>query len=189
MLRYDCTKKVVESVGDEVPIVSNLGPTSRELRLAKHRQRNLYQYGSMGLCSSVALGIAMNVDTKVISLDGDGAVLMNMGGLGTIGRHKPRNLVVIIYDNEEWGQTGHVPSHTSAGTDLERVAASCGIPKSMTITTLEDFDLTFRQALKEDGPWCIVAKVEPTGGPKARSVYEPEFNFLAFHSSYARKQA
>ncbi len=187
MLRYELTKKVVNSIGDDVPIVSNLGPTSRELRGAKHRERNLYQYGSMGLVSSMALGIALSVDTKVISLDGDGAVVMNMGTLSTIGRHKPKNLIVIVYDNEEWGQTAHMPSHTSAGTDLEKVASSCGIPKTATVRTIEDFDLTFNQALKEDGPWCIVAKVDKGGGPKTPSVYEPEFNFLTFHNSYSRK--
>jgi sulfopyruvate decarboxylase subunit beta len=173
VLRYELTKKVVNSIGDDVPIVSNLGPTSRELRGAKHRERNLYQYGS--------------VDTKVISLDGDGAVVMNMGTLATIGRHKPKNLIVIVYDNEEWGQTAHMPSHTSAGTDLEKVAASCGIPKTATVRTIEDFDLTFNRALKEDGPWCIVAKVDKGGGPKTPSVYEPEFNFLIFHNSYSLK--
>ncbi len=185
MLRYELTKKVVEYIDDQIPVVSNLGPTSRELRALKHRDRNFYMYGSMGLCSSVALGIALSVDTKVISLDGDGALLMNLGTLATTGRQKPKNLIVIVYDNEEWGQTGHVPSHTAAGTDLEKVSTACGIPKTATVHTLEDFDLTFRQALKEDGPWCIVAKIEK-GDPPMRfpAAYEPEMTYLRFQYSY-----
>lgn len=187
MVRYDITKKIVEYIGDDVPIVSNLGPTSRELRAVKNRERNFYQYGSMGQVSSVALGMALCIKTKVISLDGDGALLMNLGTLATTGRQKPKNLIIVVYDNEEWGQTAHVPSHTSAGVDLAKVAASCGFPKTATVGTLEDFDLTFKQALQEDGPWCIVAKIDKGEGPKTPSFYEPELNFLTFHNSYTRK--
>ena len=187
MIRFDLSKIVSGSIGENVPIISNLGPTSRELRSIKHRARNLYQYGSMGLCSSVAFGIAISTDTKVISLDGDGAVLMNMGGLATIGRHKPKNLIVIIYDNEEWGQTAHMPSHTSTGTNLADVSKSCGIEKSFLVKTIEEFDLTFKRALTEDGPWAIVAKIEQGDGPKAPSVYEPEFNLINFRNTYIQK--
>ena len=187
MIRFDLSKIVLGSIGENVPIISNLGPTSRELRSIKHRTRNLYQYGSMGLCSSVAFGIAISTDTKVISLDGDGAVLMNMGGLATIGRHKPKNLIVIIYDNEEWGQTAHMPSHTSTGTNLADVSKSCGIEKSFLVKTKEEFDLTFKRALTEDGPWAIVAKIEQGNGPKAPSVYEPEFNLINFRNTYIQK--
>ncbi len=188
MLRYELTKKVVEYVGDDVPIVSNLGPTSRELRAVKIRSRNFYQYGSMGLVSPVALGIALCVSTKVISMDGDGALLMDLGTLATIGRQKPKNLIIVVYDNEEWGQTANVPSHTSAGTDLAKVAAGCGFPKTATVRTIEDFDLTFKQALQQDGPWCIVAKIDKSEGPKTPSYYEPELNFLTFHNTYASKK-
>jgi sulfopyruvate decarboxylase subunit beta len=185
--RFDISKIVVESVNENIPIISNLGPTSRELRSIKHRTRNLYQYGSMGLCSSVAFGIALNTDTKVISLDGDGAVIMNMGGLATIGRHQPTNLIVIIYDNEEWGQTAHMPSHTSAGTNLANVSKSCGIDKSFLVKTIEEFDLIFKKALTEDGPYSIVAKIEQGDGPKSPSVYEPEFDLLSFRNTYIQK--
>jgi len=186
VVRYELTKKVVEYIDDQAPIVSNLGPTSRELRAFKHRDRNFYHFGSMGLVSSMALGIALSVDTKVISLDGDGALLMNMGTLATIGRQKPKNLIIVVYDNEEWGQTAHVPSHTSAGTDLEKVAAGCGIPKTATVRTIEDFDLTFRQALQEEGPWCIVAKIDKGDPPKLPAYYDPEFNAITFHNSYTQ---
>ena len=159
MLRFEATKLLLRHLTDE-PVIANLGPTSNELWHAERRERNLYTYGSMGLCSSMALGIPLSTPGKVISLDGDGSLLMNMGTLATIARERPRNLVVVVWDNEEWGQTGHQPSHTSAGTDLEKVAASCGIPKTATVRNLEDLEDVFARALKEDGPWCIVAKVK-----------------------------
>ena len=108
MFRLDATKVILERVGDG-PIVSNLGPTSNELWHAGHRARNFYTHGAMGLCSSIALGIALSTQEKVVSLDGDGSLLMNMGTIATIGREKPPNLIVVVWDNEEWGQTGHQP--------------------------------------------------------------------------------
>ena len=93
------------------------------------RARNFYTYGAMGLCSSIALGMALVTKEKVVSLDGDGSLLMNMGTIATIGRERPGNLIVVVWDNEEWGQTGHQPSHTATGTDLEQVAQACSIPE------------------------------------------------------------
>ena len=81
MLRLDATKMILSHLKDEV-VISNLGPTTDELWMAGHRDRNFYTYGSMGLCSSMALGMALSTDEKIISLDGDGSLLMNMGALG-----------------------------------------------------------------------------------------------------------
>ena len=150
---------LLRHVGD-LPVVSNLGPTTDELWHAGHRDRNFYTYGSMGLCSSIALGIALSIREKVISLDGDGSLLMNMGTLATIGREKPTNLVVVVWDNEQWAQTGYQASHTAFGTDLEQVGKGCGISKTATVRNEEDLETTFLQALAEDGPWLIVAKIE-----------------------------
>ena len=133
MHRLSATRMLLQDAGD-APIVSNLGPTSDELwHIAPDRDRNFYGYGSMGLCSSIALGMALSTDEKVISLDGDGSLLMNMGTLATIGREQPRNLIVIVWDNEMWGQTGAQPTHTAFGTDLEQVGRSCNIPRTATV--------------------------------------------------------
>ena len=159
MLRLDGTRVVLKHIGDGL-IVSNLGPTTDELWHAGHRHRNFYTYGAMGLCSSIALGMALSTTEKVVSLDGDGSLLMNMGTIATIGRERPRNLIVIVWDNEEWGQTGHQPSHTAMGTDLEQVARACGIQNTATVSNEEDLDETVRSALSSDGPWFIVAKIQ-----------------------------
>ena len=100
--------------------MSNLGPTTDELWHAGHRDRNFYTYGSMGLCSSIALGMALSTDEKVISLDGDGSLLMNLGTIATIGRESPTNLIVIVWDNEQWAQTGNQASHNSLRRRLGR---------------------------------------------------------------------
>ena len=105
MHRFSATRRILSHIGD-LPVVSNLGPTTDELWHAGHRDRNFYTYGSMGLCSSIALGMALSTDEKVISLDGDGSLLMNMGTIATIGRESPPNLIVIVWDNEQWAQTG-----------------------------------------------------------------------------------
>ena len=159
MHRFEATKLLLKHLNNE-PVVANLGPTSDELRHAGHRDRNFYTHGSMGLCSSIALGIALSVPDKVISLDGDGSLLMNLGTISTIGKEQPKNLVVVVWDNEEWGQTGHQPSHTATGTDLEQIARSCNIPRHCTVHTLEEFDLAFQEALRTEGPWFIVAKIQ-----------------------------
>ncbi|MDP6513316.1 MAG: thiamine pyrophosphate-dependent enzyme, partial [SAR202 cluster bacterium] len=114
MHRFSATKMLLEHVGDR-PVVANLGPSTDELWHAGDRDRNFYTYGSMGLCSSLALGMALSTDEQVISLDGDGSLLMNMGTIGTIGRETPSNLIVIVWDNEQWAQTGYQPSHTAFG--------------------------------------------------------------------------
>ncbi len=106
MHRFEATKLLVSHLRDE-PVVANLGPTTDELWAAGHRDRNFYTYGSMGLCSSIALGMALSCEERVVSLDGDGSLLMNMGTIATIGREKPANLIVVVWDNEQWAQTGY----------------------------------------------------------------------------------
>ena len=182
MHRFEATQLILRHSGDRA-IVGNLGPTSEELRHAGHRDRNFYTYGNMGLCSSLALGMALGTKEQVISLDGDGSLLMNLGTIATISRESPKNLIVIVWDNEQWGQTGHQPSHTAMGTDLEQVAHSCGISNTATVHELEDLDAVFQTALNQDGPWFIVAKIQETEYMPVAPV-EPEFTLYRFRNSF-----
>ena len=183
MHRFDATKMLLGMVGD-TPIVSNLGPTSDELWHAGHRARNFYTHGAMGLCSSIALGMALSTTDKVISLDGDGSMLMNMGTIATIGRESPANLIIIVWDNEEWGQTGHQPSHTAMGTDLSQVAQSCSINHSTTVDNLEDLTSALTTAMAEDGPWFIVAKIEEAEYMPVAPI-EPELTVYRMRESFS----
>ena len=182
MLRFDATKMLLGIVGD-TPIVGNLGPTSDELWHAGHRARNFYTHGAMGLCSSIALGMSLATNEKVISLDGDGSMLMNMGTIATIGRERPTNLIVIVWDNEEWGQTGHQSSHTAKGTDLERVAQSCGISKTATVSNEKDLKSVVHTALESDGPWYIVAKIQESEYLPVAPI-EPEMTLYRFRETF-----
>ena len=182
MHRIEATKVVLEQIGDR-PIVSNLGPTTDELWHTGHRDRNFYTWGSMGLCSSIALGMALSTDEQIISLDGDGSLLMNLGTIASIGREKPKNLIVIVWDNEEWGQTGHQSSHTAMGTDLEQVARGCGITSTATVSSEEQLETVLREALNNPGPWFIVAKIEETDHLPYAPI-EPEMTLHRFRATF-----
>ena len=107
-------------------VVSNIGDPSKELYHIKDRSRNFYMLGSMGLASSISLGIALSQSDRVVCLDGDGSLLMNLGSLATIANHSPKNLIIIALDNGAYGTTGNQVSFTSGVTNLEEVARACG---------------------------------------------------------------
>ena len=182
MRRFEGTQLISRIAGD-APIVGNLGPTSDELWHAGPRARNFYTYGNMGLCSSIALGMAMATDEQVISLDGDGSILMNLGTIASIGREKPKNLTVVVWDNEKWGQTGGQTSHTGTGTDLEKVAQSCGITRTKTVSDLEDLEAAVSEALNTDGPNFIVVKIDE-GEYLPVAPVEPEFTLFRFRNTF-----
>ncbi len=183
MHRFSATKMLLNQIGD-VPVVANLGPTTDELWHAGHRDRNFYTYGSMGLCSSIALGMALSSDERVVSLDGDGSLLMNMGTIATIGRERPANLIVVVWDNEQWAQTGFQASHTAFNTDLEEVAQGCGIVKTATVWDEEELATVFAQALEEGGPWFIVAKIQEEDEYMPVSPVEPEMTLHRFRQTF-----
>ena len=186
MQRYDAIELVLRLAEDRA-VVGNLGPTSDELWHAGHRDRNFYTYGNMGLTSSLALGMALATDEQIISMDGDGSLLMNLGTLATIARERPKNLIVLVYDNEAWGQTGNQMSHTGTGTSLEAAALACGITNSTTVSDLEELEGTLATALATDGPHFIVAKIEEAGYLPVAPV-EPEFTLYRFRNTFVQGQ-
>ena len=144
MKRYDAIKRIVQSLDDEI-IVCNLGTPSRELFSIKDRDENFYMLGSMGLCSSIAFGIAISKPRKkVICIDGDGSILMNLGSLSTIANNNPNNLILIVIDNSSYGSTGDQKTYTSNKTKLEIIAKGAGfesirvIDKEEQITPMLD---------------------------------------------------
>jgi len=182
LFRLEAIRLIVGHAGNS-PIVANLGPTSNELWHTGDRERNFYTYGSMGLCSSIALGMALGTRERVISLDGDGSLLMNLGTLATLARERPPNLVIVVFDNEQWAQTGGQPSHTAFGTDLEGVARACGVPRTATVRDLASLERVLRQALHEPGPWVIVAKVEE-GEEVPFAPIEPDITLYRFRKTF-----
>jgi sulfopyruvate decarboxylase subunit beta len=128
--------------------------------------------------------MALCTQEQVISLDGDGSLLMNLGTVATIGREQPKNLTVVVWDNEQWGQTGHQPSHTAMGTDLAQLAQSCGIRHTATVSGLEELESVFRAALQDEGPWFIVAKIQEAEYLPVSPI-EPEFTLYHFRNSFS----
>jgi len=127
----------MDQIEDEI-VVSNIGDPSKELYKIKDRSRNFYMLGSMGLASSISLGIALSKSENVVCLDGDGALLMNLGSLATIANYNPKNLVLIVLDNGSYGTTGNQPSFTSGTTDLGKMARACGFEHCYSSTDEEE---------------------------------------------------
>ncbi|MGI9507159.1 MAG: thiamine pyrophosphate-dependent enzyme, partial [Geminicoccaceae bacterium] len=114
MRRYELLQDVAP-IFDREFVICNLGFPSQELYSLRDSERFFYMLGSMGLSSSIGLGLATQVDETVVSIDGDGSVLMNLGTLSTIARAAPRNFILLIVDNGSYGSTGDQPTQTAQG--------------------------------------------------------------------------
>lgn len=158
-------KTIMEMVRGELVVAAN-GRISREAFTLRDRPENFYMIGSMGLASSIALGLALSQPKrKVVVLDGDGNVLMNLGVLPQIGALLPPNLLHIVLDNEVYGSTGNQRTISSA-VGLEKIARSSGYLVVKKITEEKSLRPTLRQYLKARGPVFLLAKVEAEVEPK-----------------------
>lgn len=138
-------------------IVCNIGFPSRELHNLKDRAGNFYMLGSMGLSSSIGLGLSLSVPERhVIAIDGDGSVLMNMGSLATIAHRGPENYLLVVIDNGTYGSTGDQPTATSLGTDLAAVAKGAGIQEVHTA----DNENELEHILKKVNRGVLVVRVD-----------------------------
>ncbi len=152
--------------GDLEPcaVVTIMGAVAAELQQVGHRPNFFYLQHAMGLASSLGLGIALSrPELQVVVFDGDGSLLMNLGGLTTLARYRPRNLVHVVFDNESLLSVGGFPTATSTGSDLAAIAAAAGVPRTRTVRSLEEFSAAFREALRARDLSTIVAKVEAVG--------------------------
>ena len=174
MNRLEATRIVVAALDGE-PIVASLGHPAYDLFAVRDRPANFYTWGSMGLASSIGLGLAMaRPDVRVFVVDGDGSLLMNLGSLATIGWVKPRNLVVIVWDNAAYATTGGQDTATAHGADLDAAAKAMGVTATATVRDARELEAAIGRAKAGDGPWVIVAKVEesaPTAKPPLDCVF------------------
>ena len=145
-------------------VVTIMGAVAAELQSLGHKPNFFYLQHAMGLASSLGLGIALSrPELRVIVFDGDGSLLMNLGGLTTLARYRPRNLIHVVFDNESLLSVGGFPTATSTGSDLAAIAAAAGVPRTATVRTLDDFRAAFDDALGAHDLTTIVAKVEAVG--------------------------
>jgi sulfopyruvate decarboxylase subunit beta len=145
-------------------VVTIMGAVAAELQEIGHRPNFFYLQHAMGLASSLGLGIALTrPELRVIVLDGDGSVLMNLGGLTTLARYRPANLLHIVFDNESLLSVGGFPTATSTGSDIAKIAAAAGIPRTATVTSADDLHRAVDDAIAARELATIVAKVEAVG--------------------------
>ena len=137
LTRFEVLKSLASYLEDKI-VVCNLGIPSKELYKVKHQNSNFYMLGSMGLASSIGLGIALCTRKEVAVIDGDGSLLMNLGALSTISVAKPRNLTILAIDNGVHGSTGNQATATSCGVDLELIAKGCGFARTYKVAGGEE---------------------------------------------------
>jgi sulfopyruvate decarboxylase subunit beta len=181
MLRVDCLRSIYSEL-ENCLVVTIMGAVAAELQSLGHRANFFYLQHAMGLASSTGLGLALCLpEQKVIVLDGDGSLLMNLGTLTTTARYRPKNLTHVVFDNESLLSVGGFPTATSTGTDLEGIARAAGIPRTVTERSVENFKAAVAEAVHGSELTTIIAKVAATG-PAAYvtglSLLENRFQFL-----------
>lgn len=180
MLRIDAMRAVYPQL-ERCVVVTIMGAVAAELQTIGHRPNFFYLQHAMGLASSLGLGIALSrPELKVVVLDGDASILMNLGGLTTLARYKPKNLVHVVFDNESLLSVGGFPSATSTGSDIAGIAAAAGVPRTTTVGTIDEFKVAFNESLHADELSTIVAKVKAQGPAKFvtdLSLLENRFQF------------
>ncbi len=189
MRRDICTRLLAEKLTDEV-IVANLGQATLELQQVADRALNFYTFGSMGQCSSIAMGIALaRPDARVISLDGDGSMLMNLGLLCTVANDAPPNLSIVVWDNEVHQTTGGQPTATAFRSSLAGVARAAGIEKVLEPENEEELAAAFDRILSEDGPFFVQVKVDkgPAQGNMQRDLIAFKIRFMQALAALAPK--
>jgi thiamine pyrophosphate-dependent acetolactate synthase large subunit-like protein len=176
LTRIEATRLIVDRAGDAA-IIASLGHPAYDLFAAGDRPQNFYTWGSMGMASSIGLGLALaRPDVRVFVLDGDGSLLMNLGSLATIGMLRPPNLVLVVMDNEEYATTGGQPTPTAQGADLEAAARAMGITASITVRNEEEL----RRSLDvSQGPLVIVAKVQ-----ESAPTVKPPLDYVAIKERF-----
>ena len=142
--------KLVSQEFPEQPVVFTCGATSREMAAADRRENHLYVVDSMGLVSSIVLGLSLGLagksDQRVVGVEGDGGMLMNLNALTTIGFLQPPNLLLIVLDNQSYASTGGQPTFTTS-LDLAGVAQSCGL-KTWQAADLEELKQSLAEAAR-----------------------------------------
>ena len=182
MTRLDALRAIYPRLDDRV-VITIMGAVAAELQSIGHRPNFFYLQHAMGLASSMGLGIALaRPDLQVVVLDGDGSVLMNLGGLTTLARYRPRNLVQVVFDNESLLSVGGFPTATATGSDLAAIARAAGIPRTATVRTLDAFTAAFDEALAALDLTTLVAKVEAVGP----SVYVTGLSLLENRFAFER---
>ncbi|MDO5848723.1 MAG: sulfopyruvate decarboxylase subunit beta [Methanobrevibacter sp.] len=144
MFRRDAIVNIMKDISDEL-IVCNIGVPSKELHDVKDRNENFYMIGSMGLASSIGLGLAAAIkDRNIVVIDGDGSVLMNLGSLVTVFAQNPKNLTWIVINNGAYGSTGNQDTYAQK-VDILEMAKGVGFEDAHNYE-----DINLKEILKNE---------------------------------------
>lgn len=158
MIRSEIIKTLIPVISDEL-VVCNIGLPSQELHMLDDQPTNFYMLGTMGLSSSIGFGLALAQEARVISIDGDGSILTNMGTLATIANNVADNYILFIVDNGSYGSTGDQSTYTSQKTSLSKVAEACGCENVIECQAEEAADV-MKNAIASNKMTIIVCKCE-----------------------------
>jgi len=168
MIRNNAISAVAAEMNGELA-VTNIGVPCKELYAARDRDLNFYMFGSMGLVSSIGLGLALRTDRQVVVFDGDGSLLMNPNALLEIGREAPPNLTIIALDNGAYGSTGSQETCALRYIDLETLANACGIQNTHKVNTEEELAYLYKDSLSARQPSFLHVILKP-GNTKAPNI-------------------
>jgi thiamine pyrophosphate-dependent acetolactate synthase large subunit-like protein len=173
MNRFDITKRMVALLRNEEAVVGGIGYTNFDLWASGQRPQNFYMLGSMGLAVPIGMGVALaQPQRKVIALEGDGSILMQLGSLATVAARGQRNLAIVIMDNGAYQITGGQPTLTQQGADIVAIARGCGLAQSVWAADESAFEELIALTLKEDGPWLIGCRID-SGKPADTTERDP----------------
>lgn len=172
--RYETLERMLASIPDTAGVVVTTGKAGRELFAVADRPQHLYQVGSMGCAAAMGLGAAMHTEKPIVVVDGDGALLMKMGTMATVGAYAPRNLVHLVLDNGTYDSTGGQPT-VSGGVDFASAAIACGYVRAVRADSLDGFGAALADAVeRRDGPTLIHMKIAPgSRSPLGRPTVKP----------------
>ena len=170
MIRKTAITIALEHIEFDARIVSANGFISRDLFSISDTRPTFYMIGSMGLASSIGLGIALkDLEKKVFVFDGDGNILMNLGSLTTIGSLKPKNLVHVVFDNSVHESTGSQPTNTNF-VSIEKIAKASNYIHTFTVRTEDNFEKILRKIKKLKGPIMIVVKIQKSDTERSERI-------------------
>ena len=163
--RRDVVSRILAERGDTL-VVTGLGSTTWDAAAAGDHPNNFYLWGGMGGAAMVGLGLAnAQPGRRVLTITGDGEMLMGLGGLATVGVSGPSNLAIVVIDNERYGETGMQETHTAHGVDLAAVAAGAGFAAAATLRTMDEVEAWIPRLHGEPGPVFAAVKVGTDPAP------------------------
>ncbi|HWB47119.1 MAG TPA: thiamine pyrophosphate-dependent enzyme [Hyphomicrobiaceae bacterium] len=181
MNRADLTARLVGKLKHEEAVVGGIGNTNFDLWAAGQRPQNFYMLGSMGLAFPIALGVALaQPKRRVIALEGDGSLLMQLGCLSTIAMLAPKNLTLVVMDNGIYQITGGQPTPAAGHADIVAIARGSGIADSAWASDEEDFERLVEAALAASKPHLIAVHIDdkPATGVTHRDPVQVRERFM-----------